>query len=280
MAAIVSFIGWHDSGKTTLATGVVASLKQMGYRVAVIKSSSEKNIEFDTPDTDTFKHKQAGADSVMIVAPDQMVLQTKQKDLSLTTLAHRYFPDVDIIIAEGFKQARHIAKIEVVRNPDQQLRKKVHGVLAVATDLQITADYVFRLDEAEEIALFIEKRFLQQKQKKKERTALLVNGRKIVLKSFIQESLAGTVKGYVESLKLTENIDEIELLPALPAEWPSGEIKGVLARGGFEVDMKWENGVPVNVKVKSLSGNKTNVLFNRKSQTVDLQKGESIELEF
>ena len=211
MAAIVSFIGWHDSGKTTLATGVVASLKQMGYRVAVIKSSSETNIEFDTPDTDTFKHKQAGADSVMIVAPDQMVLQTKQKDLSLTTLAHRYFPEADIIIAEGFKQARHIAKIEVVRNPDQQLRKEVHGVLAVATDLQITADYVFRLDEAEEIALFIEKRFLQQKQKKKERTALLVNGRKIVLKSFIQESLAGTVKGYVESLKLTENIDEIEL---------------------------------------------------------------------
>ena len=40
---------------------------------------------------------------------------------------------------------------------------------------------------------------------------MLVNGRKIVLKSFIQESLAGTVKGYVESLKLTENIDEIEL---------------------------------------------------------------------
>lgn len=211
MAAIVSFIGWHDSGKTTLATGVVASLNQMGYRVAVIKSSSEKNIEFDTPETDTFKHKQAGADSVMLVAPDQIVLQTKEKDLSLTTLAHRYFPDVDIIIAEGFKQARHIAKVEVVRNPDQQLRKEVRGVLAVATDLEITADYVFRLDEAEEIALFIEKRFLQKKQKQKEKTALLVNGRKIVLKSFIQESLAGTVKGYVNSLKLSDSIEEIEL---------------------------------------------------------------------
>jgi molybdopterin-guanine dinucleotide biosynthesis protein B len=147
----------------------------------------------------------------MLVAPDQMVLQTKEKDLSLTTLAHRYFPDVDIIIAEGFKQARHIAKVEVVRNPDQQLRKEVRGVLAVATDLEITADYVFRLDEAEEIALFIEKRFLQKKQKQKEKTALLVNGRKIVLKSFIQESLAGTVKGYVDSLKLSDSIDEIEL---------------------------------------------------------------------
>ncbi len=211
MAAIVSFIGWHNSGKTTLATGVVAALKQLGYRVAVIKSSSEQEIEFDTPGTDTFKHKQAGADAVMLVAPDQMVLQTKQQDLSLTTLAHRYFPDADIIVAEGFKQARHIAKLEVVRNPDQQLRKEVHGVIAVATDLEITADYVFRLDEAEEIALFLEKRFLQKERKQKDKTALLVNGRKIVLKPFIQESLAGTVRGYIDSLKLTDAIEEIEL---------------------------------------------------------------------
>jgi len=211
MAAIVSFIGWHDSGKTTLATGVVTWLKRMGYRVAVVKSSSEQSIQFDTPGTDSYRHKQAGADSILLVAPDQMVLQTENKDVSLTTLAHRYFSDVDIVIAEGFKRARQVAKIEVVRNPDQILRKEVTGVIAVATDLEVTADYVFRLNEAEEIALFIEKRFLQQKQKKKEKAALLVNGRKIVLKSFIQESLAGTVKGYVDCLKISTDIEEIEL---------------------------------------------------------------------
>jgi len=211
MAAIVSFIGWHDSGKTTLATGVVAALTRMGYRVAVIKSSSEMNIEFDTPGTDTFKHKQAGAEAVMLVAPDQLVLQKRQQDLSLTTLAHRYFPEADIIVAEGFKQARHIAKVEVVRDLSQQLRNEVRGVIAVATDLEITADYVFRLNEAGEIALFLEKRFLQKERKQKEKTALLVNGRKLVLKSFIQESLAGTVKGYVDSLKLAGTVEEIEL---------------------------------------------------------------------
>ncbi|MEE4165821.1 MAG: molybdopterin-guanine dinucleotide biosynthesis protein B [Desulfocapsaceae bacterium] len=211
MTAIVSFIGLHDSGKTTLATGVVAALKQLGYRVAVVKSSSKTNIEFDSPGTDTFKHKQAGADSVMLVTPDQMVLQTTAVDVSLVTLAHRYFPDVDIVIAEGFKRARQVAKIEVVRNPGQQLRREVSGVIAVATDLEITADYVFRLDEAEEIALFIEKRFLQDKQRQTDKTALFVNGRKIVLKSFIQESLGGTVRGYVDSLKINAPIEEIEL---------------------------------------------------------------------
>jgi molybdopterin-guanine dinucleotide biosynthesis protein B len=211
MTALVSFIGWHDSGKTTLGATVVSNLKDMGYRVAVIKSSSQENITFDTRGTDTYKHRQAGADSVMLVAPDQMVLQSGKKDLSLVTLAHRYFPDADIVIAEGFKHARHISKIEVVRDPGQQLRKEVTGVIAVATDHDIAADYVFRLDEGAEIAKFIEKRFLLQPGRGTEKTALLVNGRKVPLREFIQESLAGVVAGYVESLKLADEVEEIEL---------------------------------------------------------------------
>jgi alpha-L-fucosidase 2 len=71
--------------------------------------------------------------------------------------------------------------------------------------------------------------------------------------------------------------DTIELLPSLPADWPNGEIKGVLARGGFEVDMKWENGVPVNVRVKSLCGNKTTLVFNGSSRVINLKKGGTIE---
>ena len=211
MTAIVSFIGWHDSGKTTLAAGVVAHLKRKGLRVAVIKSSDKSGIVFDSPDTDTFIHRQAGADEVMLVAPDQMALLAPPKELSLTTLAHRYFPDADIVIGEGFKEARQIAKIEVVTDPEQQLRREVSGVIAVATDLDISSDYVFRLNEAAEIAEFIQKRLIDNEKRRPDKTALLVNGRKIVLKRFIQDSLAGVVAGYVESLKINEELGEIEL---------------------------------------------------------------------
>jgi len=211
MSSIVTFIGWHDSGKTTLVTQVVSELKKLGYRVAVIKSSNDSGIQFDTPGTDTFMHKEAGAESVMLVAPDQMVLQTKNNGLSLRTLAHRYFPDVDIVIGEGFKTAKKISKIEVFRNRDQKLRDEVHGVIAVATNIEgIAGNYVFRLDEAAEIALFIEKRFLI-KNDGKELTTLLVNGNRIPLKDYIQEALAGTVHGFVKTLKLNKSIKEIEL---------------------------------------------------------------------
>lgn len=212
MGAIVSFIGHHDSGKTTLTKRVVHELKNLGYRVAVIKSSSVTGVQFDTPGADTSLYKEAGADSVMFVSPDQMVLQSSNDNLSLTTLAHRYFPDIDIVIGEGFKRARKVPKIEVFRDRDPRLRDEVHGVIAIATNIDgVAEDYVFRLDEAREIALFLEKRYLQDTARTEEIASLLVNGHKVPLKEFIQESLAGTVHGFVQTLKLVKDIDEIEL---------------------------------------------------------------------
>lgn len=212
MAAIVSFIGWHNSGKTTLATQVVSHLVEKGYKVAVMKSTSETGLEFDTPGTDTYKHKEMGAENVLLVAPDQTVLQSIGPKASLQTLAHRYFPDADIVIAEGFKHARKIAKIEVARDQDQKLRKEVTGVIAVATNVEgVSGDYIFRLNESAEIASFIEKRYISESYKRKDVVSLLVNGNKVVMKDFIQQSLAGTVHGYVNSLKIADDIDEIEL---------------------------------------------------------------------
>ncbi len=211
MSSIVTFIGYHDSGKTTLVSKVVGHLKELGYRVAVIKSSNDSGVAFDTPGTDTHKHRQAGADSVLFVAPDQMVLQTGASDLSLVTLGHRFFPDVDIVIGEGFKHARRVSKIEVVRNHEQELRHEVHGVIAVASDLEVSGDYIFRLHESKELALFIEKRFLLGKGRGPEKASLLIDGKKIPLKSFVQDALAGTVQGFIESLKLTDDTHEIEL---------------------------------------------------------------------
>ena len=47
----------------------------------------------------------------------------------------------------------------------------------------------------------------------------------------------------------------IDILPALPSEWKKGHIKGLRARGDFTVDIRWQKGRPVEVKVKSGSGN-------------------------
>ncbi len=212
MVPIVTFIGWHDCGKTTLASKVVTHLKESGYSVAVIKSTKETGIAFDTPGTDTHTHRQAGADAVLFVAPDQMVMQSENSGESIISLAHRFFPHVDIVIGEGFKRARRVAKIEVYRNSDQLLRDQVTGVIAVASDKQISGDYIFRLDEASEIAAFIEKRFLQNSAKPTDRTTLMINGERVVLKGFVQDALAGSIEGFINSLKLRSSDSEARTL--------------------------------------------------------------------
>jgi molybdopterin-guanine dinucleotide biosynthesis protein B len=212
MPPIITFIGWHDCGKTTLASQVVHHLKERGYTIAVIKSTKETGLVLDQEGTDTFSYRQAGADAVTLIAPDQMVMTTKNPQKRLTTLAHRFFADVDLVIGEGFKEERQIAKIEVSRGDSELLRDRVTGVIAIATDRRISGDYIFRLNESREIADFIEKRFLAANVQVREQAVLLVNGSRIVMKEFVQEALAETVKGFVKSLKVNqEDILEIEL---------------------------------------------------------------------
>lgn len=46
----------------------------------------------------------------------------------------------------------------------------------------------------------------------------------------------------------------IYLLPALPAQWKEGSVSGIIARGGFELDLSWKNGKVSRLVVKSRHG--------------------------
>ena len=92
--------------------------------------------------------------------------------------------------------------------------------------------------------------------------------------------ISGGMPAVLIYMLIQSTVDEIELLPALPAQWPDGEIKGVLARGGFEIDMKWKDSKPVEVFVKSLLGNKSNLIFRDKVLKIDLKKDETKSFTF
>lgn len=58
----------------------------------------------------------------------------------------------------------------------------------------------------------------------------------------------------VNEMLMQSNLGYIHLLPALPAEWGTGSISGMLARGNFELDMQWANQHPTRVEVTSNAG--------------------------
>lgn len=71
----------------------------------------------------------------------------------------------------------------------------------------------------------------------------------------------------------------LQLLPALPDAWKDGEVKGLRARGGFVVDMKWENGKLLDCKLKSLLGNELKVNYLGKTITMNTIAGKGYQID-
>jgi len=211
MIPIISIVGKSDSGKTTLIEKLVPELTRRGYRIATVKHDVH-GFEVDREGKDSWRHKQAGAHTVVIASPNKVALiRDVEKDWTLEEIREKLIQDVDLILSEGYKKDIH-PKIEIFRKGKHKelLCTKEDNLVAIVSDqkFDIGASCFFP-EDIEGIADFIERKFLSSKRGRE--VSLKVDGKKILLNPFVKGFLVNTVKGMLTSLKGCDKAKHIEI---------------------------------------------------------------------
>ncbi len=213
MGHVLAFVGYHNSGKTTLIRKVANELRKRGYKIGIIKSTKHDLQPFEKEGSDTDLYQREGIEHLAVVTPSTVTAIRPHDDRGLEVLALSLFPDLDLVICEGFKHAKDIKKIEVARSDisTQLIKESTNGVMAVVSDFDVQGVRHFSHEEVPVLCDFIEETFQLRQKKKKDEIALVVNGRKIPLKRFVRDSMKGTICGYVSSLRFTEGAEDIQI---------------------------------------------------------------------
>lgn len=160
MPQMISIVGRSQSGKTTLIEKLIPALKRRGYKIGTIKHSHHI-FDFDKTGKDSWRHKDAGAETVIIASPGKIAMVKNDYRGSLDGL-QRFFDDLDLIITEGYKKEDK-PKIEVVRaarHADVLLENDKH-LVAVVSDVELQLNVpVFDLEDVDRLADFIEEKYL------------------------------------------------------------------------------------------------------------------------
>ena len=211
MIPMVSIVGKSNSGKTTLIEKIIPELTRRGYRVATIKHDLH-GFEIDKEGKDSWRHRKAGADAVILSSPKQIALiRAVDRDLTVAELRDRFIDDVDIVITEGFKKDIQ-PKIEV-------FRKEMHRELLTSKDDKVVAvisNQAFDipvpcldLDDVNGVVDIIEKNFLHHKNETD--MTLMVDGKAVPLTPFVKAFIMKTVRAMVSTLKGCQNPKRIKI---------------------------------------------------------------------
>jgi molybdopterin-guanine dinucleotide biosynthesis protein B len=156
---IFGLVGRSGSGKTTLIVRLLSFFRAQGFSVSTIKHAHH-GFDLDRPGKDSCRHREAGAEEVMVVSNSRWALMHELRDEGAPPLEAliRLMTPVDLLLIEGFHTHPHPA-LEVFRpsSGHDLIWRPGSDIIAIASDevlSQVTVP-VLDLNDVAEIAVFI-----------------------------------------------------------------------------------------------------------------------------
>jgi len=190
--AVFGFYGSSNTGKTTLIVKIIEKLTKEGYKVATIKKT-DKKIDIDKKDKDTWKHGQAGARLVVLSSShetDFIVKKNMEIDDIIQNISEMGY--YDAIIVEGARDS----SIPKIRLGDMEERDNTIG---------------YYQDNFEEIFKLIKKDIDKKTVFNNQDIGLRVNKKVVPLSEFLADIIKNGILGMLKSLKGVDKIDEVEI---------------------------------------------------------------------
>ena len=295
---IVSIVGRKNTGKTTLSVKIIEELTKRGYNVASIKHSHH-TMEMDRPNTDTWKHKQAGSEIVIGIGKTSFFNIDENLDLERLLYLIRHMGNADFVIIEGFKKYSYpkIATCDEV--VDEYTIKKVNAFKITNKEIEELVDLIemkghdilntlFKhncgFNNAEDIACQIRNGTIKTDELDNTDSYLAIDNKVVGLNRFVSDYIKQTMLGIAKSLNLkdygVQNIDKIELLINSKDYAPSGKSENATVEiNGKPLEINDFTGKIISntIKgmVKSLKTGSGDIEIEITGNTVSLKVGEN-----
>lgn len=227
---IVSIVGKKNTGKTSLTVKVIEELTKRGYNVASIKHSHH-SIEMDKENTDTCKHKQAGANLVVGVGSTTFFNARKEMDLNRILFLIKHIAEFDYVIIEGYKSYNYP---KIITSPDVKDEYTIKEVDSFSIDQKGVEELADLIEErghdivdtlfanncgfnnGEAIAAEIRNGNLSTDDLDNVQSYLSIDGKVVGLNRFVSDYIKQNVLGVISTLNLddygVDDISNIELI--------------------------------------------------------------------
>lgn len=227
---IVSIVGKKNTGKTSLTVKIIEELTKRGHNVASVKHSHH-SIEMDKENTDTWKHKQAGANLVVGVGSTTFFNARKEHDLNRILYLLKHFDEFDYVIIEGYKSYNYPKIITSPNVKDEYTIAEVDSFTIDEKGISELADLIEQkghdivdtlfanncgYNDGEIIASQIRQGNLSSEDLDKTHSYLSIDGKVVGLNRFVSDYIKQNIIGIINTLNLKDfgvkDIGKIEVV--------------------------------------------------------------------